>query len=149
MRVIFLEDVKGSGKKGEVKNVSDGYAQNFLLKQKKAVLADSVNLNIHNQKQQSDAHKEMLNVKKAKEEAEILKNKEFEIFVKVGDNGKLFGSITNKEIVDLVNEKKYIDTLEKRQIELKEPIKTLGRFEVPVKLYKGITTKIYVIIKAL
>lgn len=148
MRVIFLEDVKGSGKKGEVKNVSDGYAQNFLLKQKKAVLADSVNLNVHNQKQQSDAHKEMLNVQKAKNEAEILKNKEFEIFVKVGDNGKLFGSITNKEIADLINEKKYIDQLEKRQIELKEPIKTLGRFEIPVKIYKGITTKVFVTIKS-
>lgn len=148
MRVIFLEDVKGSGKKGEVKNVSDGYAQNFLLKQKKAVLADSVNMNIHTQKQQSDAHKEMLNVQKAKEDAEILKNKEFEILVKVGENGKLFGSITNKEIVELINAKKYIDQLEKRQVELKEPIKTLGRFEIPVKLYKKISTKVYVIVKA-
>lgn len=148
MRVIFLEDVKGSGKKGEVKNVSDGYAQNFLLKQKKAVLADSVNLNIHNQKQQSDAHKEMLNIQKAKKDAETLNNKEFEIFVKVGDNGKLFGSITNKEIVEIINEKQYIDSLEKRQVELKDPIKTLGRFEIPVKLYKGISTKVFVIVKA-
>lgn len=148
MRVIFLEDVKGSGKKGEVKNVSDGYAQNFLLKQKKAVLADSVNLNVHNQKQQSDAHKEMLNVQKAKADAETLKNKEFEILVKVGENGKLFGSITNKEICDVINEKKYIDSLEKRQIELKEPIKTLGRFEISVKLYKGISTKVFVTVKA-
>lgn len=148
MRVIFLEDVKGSGKKGEVKNVSDGYAQNFLLKQKKAVLADSVNMNIHNQKQQSDAHKEMLNVQKAKSDAEILKNKEFEILVKVGDNGKLFGSITNKEIADVINEKKFIDELEKRQVELKEPIKTLGRFEIPVKLYKGVATKVFVVVKS-
>lgn len=148
MRVIFLEDVKGSGKKGEVKNVSDGYAQNFLLKQKKAVLADSVNLNVHNQKQQSDAHKEMLNIQKAKADAETLKNKEFEILVKVGENGKLFGSITNKEICDVINEKKYIDSLEKRQIELKEPIKTLGRFEISVKLYKGISTKVFVTVKA-
>lgn len=147
MKVIFLEDVKGSGKKGEVKNVSDGYAQNFLLKQKKAVLADSVNMNIHNQKQQSDAHKEMLNVQKAKNDAEILKNKEFDAFVKIGDNGKLFGSITAKEIVDLINEKKYVDQLDKRQIELKEPIKTLGRFEIPVKLYKGIVTKVFVNVK--
>ena len=74
MKVIFLEDVKGSGKKGEVKNVSDGYAQNYLLKYKKAVIADSVNLNVNNQKQQADKHREELNIQKGLRIPNIQKN---------------------------------------------------------------------------
>jgi len=142
MKVIFLEDVKGSGKKGEVKNVSDGYAQNYLLKYKKAVIADSVNLNVNNQKQQADKHREELNIQKAKSDAEILKGKIFCVSVKVGENGKLFGSITSKEVADAINAEKLVDIIDKRQIVLKDAIKELGSFDIPVKLYKNISTNI-------
>ena len=141
MKVIFLEDVKGTAKKGEIKEVSDGYAKNFLLKNKKAVIADSVNLNDLAQKKSADAFHEGERVKEANALAGELKSKEFHISAKVGENGKLFGAITTKEIADVVtqNFKKEID---KKQVILKDNIKTLGIFDIELKLYKNISTTI-------
>lgn len=143
MKVIFIEDVKGSGKKGEVKEVSDGFAKNFLLKNKKAVVADSVNLNVYAQKKSADEFHENERIKEFTEMKQDLKDKQFNLFVKVGENGKLFGAITTKEIADEIS-KSYKKPVEKRQVVLPEPIKTLGTFKVEIKLYKNISTFVYV-----
>ena len=143
MKVIFIEDVKGSGKKGEVKEVSDGFAKNFLLKNKKAVVADSVNLNVYAQKKSADEFHENERIKEFTEMKQDLKEKQFNLFVKVGENGKLFGAITTKEIADEIT-KSYKKPVEKRQVVLPEPIKTLGTFKVEIKLYKNISTFVYV-----
>ena len=148
MKVILLEDVRGTGKKGDVKEVSDGYAKNFLLKNKKAVIADSVNLNKNNQQKSADAFHEQERVNKAKLDAENLKNKEFTLNVKVGENGKLFGAITTKEIADVVTKDSGIN-IDKRQVVLKENIKVLGKFVIELKLYKNISTKIYIVVDGL
>jgi len=148
MKVIFLEDVKGTAKKGEVKEVSDGYAKNFLLKNKKAVVADSVNLNVNNQQKSADAYHEQERIKAATKLAEELKNKEFIIKAKVGENGKLFGAITTKEIAEVIT-KNFTSEIDKRQVVLKENIKTLGNFVIELKLYKNISTKINIIVEKL
>jgi len=143
MKVILLEDVRGTGKKGEVKEVSDGYAKNFLLKNKKAVVADSVNLNVNAQKKSADAFHEQERIKEFSRIKEQLKDKEFDVFVKVGENGKLFGAITTKEVADVVTKNMNI-TLDKRQVVLPEPIKTIGKFKIELKLYKNISTFVFV-----
>ena len=141
MKVIFLEDVKGTAKKGEIKEVSDGYAKNFLLKNKKAVVADSVNLNNLEQKKSADAFHEAERIKEANALAKELKDKEFHIKAKVGENGKLFGAITTKEIAEVITNN-FINPIDKRQVVLKDNIKNLGVFEVEIKLYKNISTKV-------
>lgn len=146
MKVILLDDVKGTGKKGDVKEVSDGYAKNFLLKNKKAVVADSVNLNMNNQKKSAEAFHEQERINEAKNSAEQLKNKSFNLKVKVGENGKLFGAITTKEIADVVTNKSGIN-IDKKQVVLKEPIKILGSFDIELKIYKNISTKIKIIVE--
>lgn len=143
MKVILLEDVKGTGKKGDVKEVSDGYAKNFLLKNKKAVVADSVNLNMNAQKKSADAFHEQERVKEFTKLKEELNGKSFEIFAKVGENGKLFGAITTKEIADAIN-KTLNKNVDKRQVVLKEPIKTLGTNKIELKLYKNISTNVII-----
>lgn len=143
MKVILLEDVKGTGKKGEVKEVSDGYAKNFLFKNKKAVIADSVNLNVNAQKKSADAFHEQERVKEFTALKENLKNKQFDICVKVGENGKLFGAITTKEIAEAITNS-FGKQIDKRQVVLKEPIKTIGNFKIEIKLYKNISTFVFV-----
>lgn len=146
MKVIFLEDVKGTAKKGEVKEVSDGFAKNFLLKNKKAVVADSVNLNVNNQQKSADAFHEQERINAANKLALELKGKEFHIKVKVGENGKLFGAITTKEIADVITNN-FSSPIDKRQVVLKDNIKTLGNFEIELKLYKNISTKVKIFIE--
>lgn len=143
MKVILLEDVKGTGKKGEVKEVSDGYAKNFLFKNKKAVIADSVNLNVNAQKKSADAFHEQERVKEFTALKENLKNQQFDICVKVGENGKLFGAITTKEIAEAITNS-FGKQIDKRQVVLKEPIKTIGNFKIEIKLYKNISTFVFV-----
>lgn len=143
MKVILLEDVKGTGKKGEVKEVSDGYAKNFLFKNKKAVIADSVNLNVNAQKKSADAFHEQERVKEFTALKEELKDKQFEICVKVGENGKLFGAITTKEIAEAITNS-FGKQIDKRQVVLKEPIKTIGNFKIEIKLYKNISTFVFI-----
>ncbi|MBP1949438.1 50S ribosomal protein L9 [Virgibacillus litoralis] len=143
MKVIFVKDVKGKGKKGEVKNVSDGYARNYLLKYNMAKEATSGNmkeLEAKKNKQQEEAQKEV-------EEAEQLKAKLAEIDVEVkaksGDNGRLFGSITSKQIAEVLKET-YGHKIDKRKIELDSPIRSLGYTNVPVKLHQEVTGTIRV-----
>lgn len=148
MKVILLADIKGVGKKDEVINASDGYARNFLLPKKLAVPADSGNMSRLNDKKASMAHKKELELNEAKELAKKLAKIELLIKVKAGENGKIFGGVTNKEISE---ELKKLHNLEvdKKKIVLKENIKNLGRFSVDVKLYEGVSEKLTVVVQAI
>lgn len=143
MRVIFLKDVKGKGKKGEVKNVSDGYARNYLLKNKIAEEATPGNMKILDAQKRKDAQEEQ----NEKEEAINLKDKladlTVEIKAKAGDGGRLFGSITSKQIAEVL-EKEHGYKVDKRKIELGEPIRALGYTTVPIKLHPEVSGSIKV-----
>ena len=147
MKVILLVDVKGTGKKGEIVEVSNGFAQNFLLKQNKAKLADNTAVN---QKQMSDKAKEYhyeQDKQKAQEVADKLKNHVLHFAVKAGDNGKIFGSITNAEIADELKKDGF--EINKKQIVLDNPIKYAGVYKIDIKLFTGITAKLQVEVKVL
>lgn len=137
MKVILLQDIKGVGKKDEVINASDGYARNFLLPKKMALEANSENMSKLKAKQDSNQYKKSIEKEEAKKIAEKLKDITLKIQVKAGENQKIFGSITSKEISDNLKEQYKIE-IDKKKIDLKEPIKTLGVFSVSIKLYEGV-----------
>lgn len=144
MKVIFLEDVKGKGKKGEVKNVSEGYARNYLLKNNLAVEANKGNMKSLEKKQESQerqVEKELEDAEKFKEE---LENLTIEIMTKAGKNGRLFGAVTNKQIAERL--KKMNLAIDKRKIEMNEPIRALGYTNVKVKVHPKViaTVKVHV-----
>ncbi len=138
MKVIFLEDVKGKGKKGEVKEVSDGYARNVLLKQKKAVEATAAELqklNNNNKRAEANAAQELADAKQLKETMEKLT---VELTAKPGKDGRLFGSITSKQIAEQL-QKDHGIKIDKRKMDLKDAIRTLGVTNVNVKLHHEVT----------
>lgn len=138
MKVIFLKDVKGKGKKGETKNVADGYAHNFLLKQGLAVEANPATmkaLEAQKKKEKQIAADELLEAKKLKEKLESLT---VELKAKSGEGGRLFGSITSKQIADALNKTHKIK-IDKRKIEMDDAIRSLGVTKVPVKLHHEVT----------
>lgn len=137
MKVILLENIKGVGKKDEVINSSDGYARNFLFPKKLAVEANSENMSKLKAKNDSNAYKKSVEKEEAQKVSEKLKNIILKISVKAGENDKIFGSITSKEIADNLKEQYSIE-IDKKKIDLKEPIKTLGSFSVNIKLYEGV-----------
>ncbi|MEH7436089.1 50S ribosomal protein L9 [Neobacillus drentensis] len=146
MRVIFLKDVKGKGKKGEVKNVADGYAHNFLIKQGLAVEANNANissLDAQKKKQEKEAAEELAEAKKLKE---VLDKITVELTAKAGEGGRLFGSITTKQIAEEL-QKKHGIKIDKRKMELADAIRTLGHTKVPVKLYHEVTATLTVSVK--
>lgn len=145
MKVLLLEDVRGSGKAGDIVEVTDGYARNFLFRKNLAKVADKAVVSEKASKEASKARTDALNKAKAEKQGAQLKDKEFTVHVKLGLNGKMFGSVTSKEIANVIKET-GID-VDKRQILLKENIKTCGRFQIRIKLYPGITVKAYVIVK--
>lgn len=149
MKVILKADVKGQGKKGQLVEVSDGYARNYLLPRKLAVEANAQNLNEMKEREAALAHKRSLEIAAANE----IKEKLEKITVEVGakgavDGGRLFGSITTKEIADSLKEQHGIE-VDRRKIVLNESIKTSGRYEVPVKLYPDITGTINIEVKVI
>lgn len=146
MKVILLKDVKGTGKKGEIKEVSDGYARNFLLKKKVAVEANSTNLKEFDEKAKSKERKEQIEFEEAVLLGKQMENVNIEIFAKAGEGGRLFGSITSKEIAEQLKSQKNID-VDKRKILLDEPIRTLGSRFVEIKIHQKVTTKIRVDVK--
>ncbi len=148
MKVIFLKDVKGKGKKGEVKNVADGYAHNFLLKQGLAVEANSAavsTLNAQKKKEENLAAEELAEAKVLKEKIEKLT---VELTAKSGEGGRLFGSITSKQIAEELNKKHQIK-IDKRKIELNDAIRSLGVTKVPVKLHQEVSATLNVHVKEL
>ena len=143
MKVIFLEDVKGKGKKGEVKDVSVGYAQNFLLKNKLAVEATPGNLSkLKGQQKQAEknAAEELAEAKKLKEQIEKVT---VEMKAKSGEGGRLFGSITTKQIADELNKKEGIK-VDRRRMELPDAIRALGYTNIPVKIHQEVTATLKV-----
>jgi large subunit ribosomal protein L9 len=146
MKVIFLKDVKGKGKKGEVKNVADGYAQNFLIKQGLAVEANSTNVSTlegQKKKQEKLAAEELAEAKKLKETIEKIT---VELSAKAGEGGRLFGSITSKQIAEEL-QKKHNIKIDKRKIELEDAIRALGYTKVPVKLHTEVQAMLNVHVK--
>ena len=145
MKVILQQDVKGQGKKGELKEVSDGYARNFLFPKKLAVEATADNINtmkLQEKAKQAQIAKEKA---EAKENAEKLKECTVKIAAKAGSNGKLFGAVTSKEISDALAAQYKIE-IEKNKIVQAEPIKTYGSFEVKVKLGHEISATLKVML---
>jgi large subunit ribosomal protein L9 len=146
MKVILLEDVKSLGKRGDIKEVSDGYARNCLLNKKLAVEATTKNINHLEHENKVRAEKEAKALADAKELGEKLAKTTIELKAKAGDAGRLFGSVTNKEVADAIAEQLGIQ-IDKRKIEIKEAIKVLGEYEVVVKLHAQVhkTVKLKVV----
>lgn len=137
MKVILLDNIKGVGKKDDVINANDGYARNFLIPQKKAIEATPGNLARLKSKQDSKAHKKDIEKAEAEKIKQELEKITLEIEVKAGENGKIFGGVTAKEISIKLKEKNNIE-LDKKKIELKETIKTIGTVNVNIKLFEGV-----------
>lgn len=143
MQVILIEDVKSLGKKGQLVEVSDGYATNFLLPKKKACVATKSNINELKQKEKSEERKKEEELKSAQQLAEQLKQTNIKIAAKMGDNGKLFGSVTNKEIAAEL-EKQYAIKIDKKKIVVDDVIKNLGTHNVVIKLHPKVTAQVSV-----
>ncbi|WNQ11483.1 50S ribosomal protein L9 [Paenibacillus aurantius] len=138
MKVILLKDVKGQGKKGEIKEVSEGYAQNFLFKQALAKPATDSNIKVVDNQKAAELKKKEQEKANAQKLAETLGELTLQIKGKSGEGGRLFGSITTKQIAEEL-EKKHKISLDKRKMVLDEPIRVLGVTNVPVKLYPEVT----------
>lgn len=145
MKVILQEDVKGQGKKGQLINVSDGYARNFLLPRKLAIEANSENMNVLKSKQAALEHKIETEKAAAKELAASLSGKTVKVVAKGGEQGKLFGSVTAKEIAEELL-KQFKLSVDKRKIELTDDIKAFGTFEAEAKIYPEISAKFFVLV---
>ncbi len=145
MKVILQQDVKGSGKKGDMINVSDGYARNFLFPRKLAIEASTQALNDYKNREAAKQHR--LDEEKANAEnaAKVLEGKSVHITAKAGSNGRLFGSVTSKEIAEQLK-KDFSIAVDKRKITLAEDIKAFGSYQADVKLYNGISAKIFVVV---
>ena len=147
MKVILTQDIKGVGKKDEIINANDGYARNFLFPKKLAVEANSKNMSLLQGRKDSANFKKEQEKEKANEIKEKLSKIMLTIKVKAGENGKIFGSITSKEIsLELKNQFKI--EIDKKKVNLKEPIKELGTFTVDIKLYENIVGKLKINILA-
>lgn len=147
MKVVLKQDVKGTGKKGQTVEVSDGYARNFLLRKNLAEEATQQNINNAAAKAQAEAHKQAKLLAEAKEQAEQLNGKEITLKVKTGETGKLFGAVTAKEIADELKAA-YGFALDKKKVVLAEPIKQVGRYEVELKPYANVSCKITVAVES-
>lgn len=145
MKVILLADVKGQGKKNQVIDVSDGYAKNFLIPRKLAKVADSQSLNDVRLKEEAKRFHIETERKEAQALAEKLKTFEVKVTASSGADGRLYGSITSKDIVEKLQADHQI-TIDKRKLVMNDPIKTYGKYEIEVKLYPEVVGKIYVLV---
>lgn len=146
MKVILLEDVKALGKKGEIVNVNDGYARNFILPKKLGLEATGKNLNDLKLKKQNEEKVAQEQLDEAKALAAKLEAGKVELSIKVGEGGRTFGSVSSKEIAAAVKEQMGYD-IDKKKIQLKDAIKTLGTHAVPVKLHPKVTAELKVVVK--
>lgn len=138
MKVILTADIKSVGKKGQILDASDGYARNYLLPKKLAVIADATNMNELKTKQDANKYKRDMTMANAKELVEKMKKYELTFKIKAGSNGKTFGSVTAKDIADELN-KKYFVEVDKKKVCLDDAIKTLGVYNIEIKLFEGIS----------
>lgn len=144
MKVILLKDVKKIGKKGDVINTSDGYARNYLFPRKLAEEATDANLHILNNKIANERKQKLAEIEAAQKVANELKGKEIKISTKLGENGKLFGAITSKDIAGEIKSQYKVE-VDKKKIVM-DTIKVAGEYEIEVKLYPEVSTKMKVII---
>ena len=143
MKVILLEDIKGVGKKGTVYNAAEGYARNFLLPRKLAIEANKANMNELELKRRAETGKAQKELESAEKSGKALNDVSVTVKVKAGENGKLFGSVTNREIAQALYEQHGIG-VDKKKIVINEPIKSTGEAVVDVKLHANITAKLSV-----
>ena len=148
MKVILLQDVKALGKKGEIKEVSEGYAHHFLIPKKLVLEANAGNLNILAHNQQKVQERETKNLQGAKEIAEKLQDQTILVYAKAGESGRLFGSVTNKEVADALAAALGAP-IDKRKVELLEPMKTIGSYPVLLKLHSQVQVQVNVQVNAL
>lgn len=141
MKVILLQDIKGVGKKDEVINASDGYARNFLFPKKLAIPADSGNMGRLQSKKDSQAHKKEVEKEHAMKIAKKIEEITLTLKVKAGENGKIFGGVTSKEIADNLKNQYQIE-VDKKKVQIKETIKNIGIFNIEIKLYEGVNAKL-------
>ncbi len=146
MKIILLEDVKSLGKKGEIVNVNDGYARNFILPKKLGVEATGKNLNDLKLQKNNEKKIALENLEAAKNLGEQIKAGKVELSIKVGEGGRTFGSVSSKEIAGAVKEQMGLD-VDKKKIQLKEAIKSLGTHIVAVKLHPEVTAELKVVVK--
>ena len=145
MEVILLEDVKTLGKKGQIVKINDGYARNFVLPKKLGIEATPKNLNdlkLQKKREEKEAAEELA---RAKELAASIEDKAVTLSMKTGEGGKTFGTISTKEIATAAKEQLGLE-VDKKKMKLEESIKTLGTYEVPVKLHKYVTAKLRVVV---
>ena len=142
MKVILKQDVKGLGKKGELVNASDGYARNFLFPKGLAIEANASAMNDFNNKEQAKKFHKQEEMKAAEADAAKLEGKTFKVNARAGANGKLFGSVTSKDIAEQIKKDLNLD-VDKRKISV-EDIKQFGTYEAEIKVYQGISAKIFV-----
>ena len=145
MKVILQKDVKSVGKAGEVTEVSDGYARNFLFPKKLAIPADKANMNVLNQKNAKKERDEAKKLKEAKELASKLEAQGITVKMRAGAGGKAFGSVSGKEIAQAALEQYELE-IDRKKIQLAEPIKTFGEFEVPIRLHPEVLARLKVVV---
>ena len=146
MKVILKEDVKSLGKKGEIVNVSDGYARNFILKTGKGIEANTKNLNDLKLKKANDDKVAQEHYEAAVELGKKIEAGKIEVSIKTGEGGKAFGSVSSKEIATEVKAQMELE-VDKKKVQLKDAIKALGTYEVPIKLHSKVTAKLKVVVK--
>jgi len=144
MEVILREDISNLGTRGQVVKVAPGYARNFLIPKKLAVTATESNKKIVEQERQAHLRKEAKAVGEAQDLAKLMTGVSVTINQKAGENDQLFGSVTSKDVADALAAKGY--TIDRRKIQLDEPIKSLGEFKVPVKLHREVTAEVVVVV---
>jgi large subunit ribosomal protein L9 len=143
MKVILQQDVKGTGKKGEVIEVSEGYGRNFLLPKKLAVLANAQNVNLAKQKAGSAAHRKAQEADEAKLLASQLAKAEVTVAVKVGEGGKLFGSVSGKDVSEALKKEHGVE-IDKRKITITQEVTGIGDYEAVIKLHPEASAKVLV-----
>ena len=146
MKVILLQDIKGTGKKDQILEISDGYARNYLLPRKLAREATAEAMNSVEKAKSADKHREEVKRAEAEKLARELKGKVVQLSVRGGENGKIYGSVTNDQIASAVREQLGVD-VDKRKIEVEEPIKNAGQAFINLKLMAGISTRLIVNVK--
>ncbi len=145
MKVILLKDVQGQGKKGELVEVNEGYARNFLIKKGLAEVATATKINELNQRKASEEFHRQEDIKAMTALAAELKGKSFGVTIKVGQGGKVFGSVTGANIAEAMSKAGY--DVDKRKILLAQPIKSTGDYEVDIKLLEGVSTRVKVLVR--